>query len=906
MPVFSVLIALYNVEPYVEATLLSLQNQTIGIDQLEIIVVDDGSTDRSFQIVENWAKSHPNVKLYQQENQGAGAARKLALANASSDWVTVVDPDDILDKKYFEVARDFLERDIERKADMLVSNIMILNDATGKFSDTHPLNYRFKHGTRLVRLVDEPTCIQLGATAFLKTEILRQNGLTYDTRIEPTFEDAHLLGRYLATSNDPVVGVMPGARYYYRKRFDNSSLVQSSWALESRYTTVLELGYLSLLEEVKSAKGSIPVWAQNMVLYDLIWYFKEESQQHSRTSWLSDDLQEIFINKLKRIFDLIDTSVIEEFAINNPWWSMRETILTYFKRSKSIDSVLYRWGPHSMKAPGHFCILYSDYEPEVQAFVNGLPYKIEKNNYTNHRYFGKTMMVERNFEIGGDGHIRLEVNGIKAEIMRPNTNIKLKGPSPAKYHLVTGASRSASVVAPKLIWSATIDERVNKINRALVRTKSQVQYIKRRFEIEKMTTSQSSIDVLTGYAQKLYNKNVRRRTLRSEKEQAEAQKTIAAHPEYAMKYKNAWVLIDRPLRADDNAEHLYRYVFNHRPDINAYFLLSKASKDWNRLEQEGFKLVEYGSQESIYLLLNCVVRASSDAVADVMYPISRQYYNLDNSKFVFLQHGVTMNDLSRWLNPKKIDALICATYDEYDWFVGKNSPYTIKKDRVFLTGFPRYDGLQKRSSANSNKNRLMIMPTWRQYLRDELDGAKNHQERVEIFRTSNFGRSWLALLNSPALREFAEERNLEISFVPHPAIEAFISDMNIPEHVHLLDPAIHGFQNILAASAYLITDYSSIAFDAANIGVEIVYYQFDRLEMFGGRHNVRPGYFEFERHGFGPVTANIEELENHFNGLRGTKSGPVVNLLESRVSETFKYLDNSNSKRVVSAIETLI
>lgn len=903
MPLFSVLVAMYNVEEYVEATLKSLRGQSIGFRHIEVIIVDDGSTDGSPKIAQDWAELHPNIIYLRQENQGAGAARKTALAHATAPWVTVVDPDDILDRDYFKEAQIFIERDANNSADMLISNVLILNDETGRFSDTHPLRYRFKHGTRLVSLNDEPTCIQLGATAFLQRKRLIENGLTYDVRIEPTFEDAHLLGRYLSLSTDPVIGVIPKSRYYYRKRIDNSSLVQSSWSRESRYSTVLELGYLDLLTSTYAKHQRVPEWMQNMVLYDLIWYFKEDAQQHSKTAWISGELQREFLNSLKAIFKYIDENTISNFAINNPWWSMRETILSYFKDVYLAKPGVYQWGKNSKNGNNQYCILYSGIAPEISVYANGRPVKPSNDTYTVHRYFSEPMLVERNFSILEPGNIRIECNGLKIIPRKPQTAIKLIGPAPAKYRLNEPVSGKVSNAFNALVEIA--EQKTNgRISIAKINSKKDTAaYLRRRIQVESLTTGNSIFGILERSRESLLAKKSNKELVDSEKLRSEELKRQANSPEVVSRFKNAWVLIDHPDRADDNAEHLYRYLSNDRPDINSYFLLSKESPDWERLATEGFRLVEYGSDESVLLLLNARVRASSDAVASVMYPINRKYYDLHKSKFIFLQHGVTMNDLSRWLNPKKIDGIICATRDEYEWFAGVNSPYTIKKSNVYLTGFPRFDRLYTlREESSSLARRLTIMPTWRQYLRDQLASASTDEDRRIVFKESTFGQHWMQLLKSPALRNFAEVHNLEINFMAHPALSEFIEALSLPEYVRIARPEVEGFQTILSDSACLVTDYSSVAFDAASIGVPILYYQFDRLDMFSGMHNVRKGYYDFAIHGFGPVSTNIAEFEQDILKLSGSARLDSIEQYEERTARAFPHKDSENSSRVTEAI----
>ena len=90
---------------------------------------------------------------------------------------------------------------------------------------------------------------------------------------------------------------------------------------------------------------------------------------------------------------------------------------------------------------------------------------------------------------------------------------------------------------------------------------------------------------------------------------------------------------------------------NH-PSQVCYFALNKSSSDWNRLAQEGFKLVEFGTND----FKNKLCKASKIISSHLEAHINNHFGDLYefSKKFVFLQHGVTKDDLSRWVNTKKI------------------------------------------------------------------------------------------------------------------------------------------------------------------------------------------------------------------------------------------------------------
>lgn len=104
MEKISVIIPCYNVESFIDNCLTSVMSQTIGINRLEVICIDDASTDRTWEQLLTWEQLYPeNIVLIRQKiNQRQGAARNIGLRYSSSQWVTFVDADDWLEPDYLE------------------------------------------------------------------------------------------------------------------------------------------------------------------------------------------------------------------------------------------------------------------------------------------------------------------------------------------------------------------------------------------------------------------------------------------------------------------------------------------------------------------------------------------------------------------------------------------------------------------------------------------------------------------------------------------------------------------------------------------------------------------------------------------------------------------------------------
>lgn len=95
-PILSIIVPVYNVEPYLERCLLSCLHQDIPQDDYEIIVVNDGSTDGSLQVAERVAKENGNVAIISQKNGGLSAARNTGMKHARGKYFMYVDSDDYL------------------------------------------------------------------------------------------------------------------------------------------------------------------------------------------------------------------------------------------------------------------------------------------------------------------------------------------------------------------------------------------------------------------------------------------------------------------------------------------------------------------------------------------------------------------------------------------------------------------------------------------------------------------------------------------------------------------------------------------------------------------------------------------------------------------------------------------
>jgi hypothetical protein len=375
-------------------------------------------------------------------------------------------------------------------------------------------------------------------------------------------------------------------------------------------------------------------------------------------------------------------------------------------------------------------------------------------------------------------------------------------------------------------------------------------------------------------------------------------------PSAVRRYRDAWVLMDRDSAAQDNAEHLYRYLRANEPSVNAWFVLARSSPDWARLEADGFRLLQFGSAQHYLALLHCTQLVSSQVDDYVVKPFAGHLLGQPRWRYTFLQHGVIMHDLSRWLNRKTIDLFVTTTPHEYSSIVGDSTPYVFTDVEVAMIGLARHDRLLEVASevaAQAERNWLVVMPTWR----GELLGPQelgNDRALVDDFWASDFALGWREFLESDRLKRLCESKGWQLTFVPHPNMQEYLKTSPLPAHVVALRFTSVDVQTVLARSAAFVTDYSSLAMEAAYLSRPIVYYQFDREAFYSGRL-YRLGEWNYERQGFGPVTETAGDAIAALEQIAG-RAAPDPQF-EARMRDAFPFRDGRCCQRTVAAIRSI-
>ena len=303
-----------------------------------------------------------------------------------------------------------------------------------------------------------------------------------------------------------------------------------------------------------------------------------------------------------------------------------------------------------------------------------------------------------------------------------------------------------------------------------------------------------------------------------------------------IRHSSTVLFFDRPLQADDNAEHLYEYfMVNHPEFTESYFALNPKSADWARLEAKGFKLVPIFTRDFYDKFL-----ISDLVVSSQIYNIRYRGKSFANSRFVYLQHGIQLNDMTDWVLSKYFDVFVATGQLEADYLGGLAPVETLN------SGLPRFEALAKEKTEPSH---LLFMPTWRFNL---------HQTSAENFAKTDYFRAIDSVLSDPLLLNFLSETDRILHVKLHPNVEKRASHFRFSERVVQSDLS---YREAIASAEMVFTDYSSAVLDAAFIGTPIAYYHWDAENFF--RDQPYEARLDYLQDGLGPVFHEHSDLIDH-------------------------------------------
>ena len=886
----SVVMAAYNSERYISEAIESIVNQSLDFHRnIQLIIIDDASSDYTYEVANYYAQKYPKniLVLRNDKNYGPSYSRNRGLGHVQGEFVNFLDSDDYITEYTFSKAMSFFKK--HKDVDVVSIPIYYFGSRRGE----HSLNFKYKK-TQVIDLMENPEYIQLsGASSFFRFSILQNYQFKETLNVS---EDPLLINQMLL--DNPKIGFIEGCGYYYRKHDTGDSLIGSSVNHKSYFTTRVDDYFFGLVEYALERYDEVPKFIQHVIMYDLQWIFEVK-----RVSHLLNKAEIIeFYAKLIKLLSYIDTDVILYQKLISG--ALKAHILIFKKynvKYLSNKDCLEEECKHVEELKlNHvhidICQVHDDklyilgylttftLNPEIKVILNDSD-EIDVTPLE----FPQRVNMSLNFDYGFNHHFEVSIpleDGLKIAF-----RIKEYDLIP-KYDHISRLSKVSGYLLSRNYLVIDMDDHIG------VKKISKWNVFKQEFKTLKRMLGQRKEGWRTGVLLRVL--------------------FYLTYPIY--NDKRLWLFMDLPYLADDNAFQLFKYaVERNDSEIEKYFAIEKENYDaqnveimankyrsssrwfkiksllgfgrntsgeYQKISDIGFEIAYRSLKHRLYSLYAEAI-ISSNPDNNIIYPFWGNFpflSGLIRSKTIFLQHGVTKDNVSSWLNKydKNIDLLVTVSDDERQSFL--DAPYGYGEDVVKVLGFPRFDILE----CKEDKREVVIMPTWRRHYNNFTD---------EYFVRTTFFKRFNALLNDEELIEFLDSEGYTLVFKPHINLFKFLHLFDIHDDVEFADD---DYSDIFNHSSLLITDYSSVAFDFAYLEKPVIYYQYGNDYHF----DVESAYFDYETMGFGPIAKTHEELKNEI-------IAQVLNECEMddeykvRVESFFKFRDKENSKRVYDAIKEM-
>ena len=849
-----VIIPMYNVVDYIGPCLESVLAQTIA-SQVEIYVVDDGSTDGSDKVVAGFARENANVHLLRQNRLGPGGARNLGLKVSKEDFVTFLDADDIIPNDAYEkLLSPLIQNDeIEFSTGMMES-----------FPKKQHFYWQraYEHGMReLTSIMEAPELIHSGSAC---NKLFRRSSFdSYELKFPENahFEDARVMIPLLLKVER--FTIIPDVVYLYRKRDQGGSIMDSLFSHAKNYWD-----YLDLIEEIQATARLIPHEKRRLSEQFSVRGFQGFLLRYKEVIPKSE--QKSFLSRSYEVFVDVPAWLIRRNT-HNPKHAYPFGLLRAMGKLRDFNLLSADTRLHLVpNKPQLGELKMGEYDTLMRS--SGFTVWME----SAHRV-GKNMVVEG--RVSARGLPILEVPAVKIEVALGKRRFPAawrrrvdRTPYEGSY-----STFSASIPLkrwpsgeyfPRIVFSEgdiVIEERTLK-TMGFWRNSRQFSFGDNTYTFVSNKKNQIGVQK---------HKAPRTLVARFTKTYANFTKSLKQDKffAYALLFRSiyrriskreVWLVGERWDMAQDNSARLFEYLGSRDEDkILPLYVVDGDSPAFGQMSKFGH-VIKHGSisHKLAFIVASQIISAfdTDTYLRPKAWDKNRTIENFiakTNIKRIFLQHGVTFRgDGVRGLHrmASGYDLVLTASEREREFFaidLGYGS-------RAVNLGFPRFDKLEPIRSGKRRK--ILFAPTWRADLVVPSYSESGAVSNARAFMDSHYYKSIMDFLSSSALEEFLKVNNCELYFLPHYEVAAlFESQLKEANNVKIASLAEKSFQEWLRSASIFITDYSSTSFDVALMRTPIIYFGWDPVDEETGQFYVT-SYFFYDKDGFGPVAHSTNEV----------------------------------------------
>lgn len=825
----SIIVPVYNVEEYIRPCLDSLLAQTIDHSQMEVLLINDGSTDRSSEICWEYAQGNFIFKVFDKENEGVSATRNFGIRNASGKYIMFLDSDDTYAPNTVKLVTDFFDKyydqvDLVTYYDQYYEN--------GKPLAPHA-RYKYLTKTGIYDLKNTIFAMQVRLNIAVKN--LFEENLLFDESM--TYQEdqkycCHILSDKLK------IGFVKEAQYNYMK--NDSGIVSSSTNVITIFDKTIEF-----FEDIfNHYPENVPEYYQALFIHDCGWKLKQHClfpYHYTGEEFERQNARLIALMKRLDVDVLMKSPTIDNF---HKYYLLQyicpqdimvypesdqisvlcgEKVLRTEQNCEIICNKL-RYKKDTLIMLAMFKSMYGSFvgkpniyavektrtgtnERKLDVFVSSDSYykSREKTNTFWTFYYETDMKFVEEFELF------VEVGGVRYPAryyFMPNTS------------LFSGSKRKTTLMGD---FSLTFDKNIFRI---------------------RTLDENAKYKLITGNAATVKDKVCI--SIRNE----------------ALRYldRKIWLYYDCKNVKGDNGYYQFEHDCKKNDGIERYYISNNPVEFMREYVDPELltKVVLFGSIKHKILFVSAEKILTAYVEPYNYNPLTGPEYaalsDLMHYELIYLQHGILHATLPWKYTPERslADKIVVSSYFEQKNF---QNNYNFRKQDIFSTGMGRFSRIAPKSEEEGAR-RILFAPTWRQYLISQAaDGTWLPEEKK--FTASSYFEHFNDFLNSEALAEALEEHDCILEVKMHPIFEIY-------EHLfHVASDRIQFVTSNRNQRDYVmfITDFSSFTFDFAYCKLPIMYFVPDMYEFNAGLNQYRKLDLPFEE-AFGRLVTDAEEAVN--------------------------------------------
>ena len=878
----TVIVPVYNVKDYLKTCIESLVSQSIPKTDMEVLLIDDGSTDNSLEICREYEKQYSFIRVFTKENEGLSATRNYGIKRARGKYLFFLDSDDYLTIPTVEKVVDFFDT-IYDEVDLVAYHEAHFID--NRIVSTH---YRFHNSLKeegVYDLEEYPYITQTRINVCVKNLGPDNHLFHHDRNFRQ--EDQEYNNRVLMRKMK--IGYCPDGRYMYN-RGNESSIVHMFF--HAYYMFEYSMKYFE--ELFGYFEGDVPKYFQAMYLNDLNYKLKCNIlyPYHYNKERFEEAKQRIV-----RLLNRVDVEVIANHpAISNfhrnYWISMKENafptvLLTedssaifcngnmVYRRKEGIEIMVV-----SIESEGDILRFRGRIKSPIFNYIDAPSLYVTENliDCFQDTAEGEQLMLEYEYKY----EVPLFLSSFSADASRTKTNnfyafdyrcdttrvkdfgFVIRAMSvDVRATFVINRTTGISVAYSQMetMRGDILVKFMQNQNRFFVQRMSRIRALEKKKEISE---EYKTVDIRDGYFGKLEKTfgigKIEKTTFEKLKEYildfSEEVYTLRNEALALQESKRIWLYYDLYTVEKDNGYYQFVNDFKHDDNVERYYVYNRPIEEISHLfsDEQRKNMVEFGSEQHKLLYL------ASELILTAYYgysPISPfqdegvefNFFDIKRFKVIYLQHGVLHASLRKQNSVEnyRADRIVISSFFE-KWNYMEN--YHYNEEDLICTGMARFDHINRNAKA---KKKILFAPSWREYFTNVVTPSR-WEVLADKIKSSDYYKKINAFLHSDYLMGLLEDNDIILEMKLHPILSGYDDLFEVTtDCIRMADTNVH-----VEEYCMFITDYSSYVFDYAYLNRPIMYFVPDYDQFKSGMGHYRELDLPFEK-AFGHLVLDAED-----------------------------------------------